>query len=483
MGANVPFARKSDGKNSLVDERSTAASSRAAQSPPHESDGGGNVDNGAEDREDSEDSDSDSDDDSDSDSDSSSDEEARWEVEEDIQVFHCVCSNTRAVRRVRWTEDGGFVPVPYEKGSSGTSTAAAAAAAAAAAWPEGQDCAECPRCGVWGHKACLEYVVPPQYTLPEAGEGYYAAAASSSRSDGMPGEKLRNKSEVSAAGDILEPRAAGGDKNEEDAGASRPVTPPAPVPVPPPRPVCWMCMQEKAEAAAMEAGTGGGDAAAAAPRRPGKSSGGSNSDAGGGGGGVCGLPRSSRGDGGGSAKKRGAKKADGRKKTGGGGGGEKGAETKAGKRTRKCEADGSGGSSATGGKKSGAKASPSQAGVKSSEPAAPGASKRARVGPRLLGKEVLVSDGVAAVLTGIVTAIEAGQARVHYKGRKAKLDEWIDVRSERFLSAAEVRVCSDFHFGGLVSSERRIWRSFWCADKLARRRFLPRASCLLCPHG
>lgn len=50
-----------------------------------------------------------------------------------------------------------------------------------------------------------------------------------------------------------------------------------------------------------------------------------------------------------------------------------------------------------------------------------------------------MSDGVAAVLSGVVSAIEAGQARIHYKGgRKAKLDEWIDVRSERFLSVAEV---------------------------------------------
>ena len=61
------------------------------------------------------------------------------------------------------------------------------------------------------------------------------------------------------------------------------------------------------------------------------------------------------------------------------------------------------------------------------------------MGPRLLGKEVLVSDGVTAVLKAVVSAIEDGQARVHYKGRNAKLDEWIDVRSERFLSAAEVK--------------------------------------------
>ena len=65
--------------------------------------------------------------------------------------------------------------------------------------------------------------------------------------------------------------------------------------------------------------------------------------------------------------------------------------------------------------------------------------KRARVGPKLMGKEVLVSDGVAAVLTGVVSAIEDGQARIHYRGRKAKLDEWIDIHSERFLSATEVR--------------------------------------------
>lgn len=65
--------------------------------------------------------------------------------------------------------------------------------------------------------------------------------------------------------------------------------------------------------------------------------------------------------------------------------------------------------------------------------------------------QVLVSDGVAAVLTGVVTSIESGQARIHYKGgRKAKLDEWIDVRSERFLSAAEVfRSCTVYQHAEL----------------------------------
>ncbi|CAM9432302.1 unnamed protein product, partial [Discosporangium mesarthrocarpum] len=57
--------------------------------------------------------------------------------------------------------------------------------------------------------------------------------------------------------------------------------------------------------------------------------------------------------------------------------------------------------------------------------------KRARIGVRV-GKEVLVSDGMAAVLTGVVSAIEDGQARVHYKGgRKRKMDEWIEITSAR----------------------------------------------------
>lgn len=79
-----------------------------------------------------------------------------------------------------------------------------------------------------------------------------------------------------------------------------------------------------------------------------------------------------------------------------------------------------------------------------------GGSRRPRVGPRLLGKEVLVSDGVTAVLKAVVSAIEDGQARVHYKGRNAKLDEWIDVRSERFLSASEVRGGDDDEVGLVV---------------------------------
>ncbi|CAM9475153.1 unnamed protein product, partial [Choristocarpus tenellus] len=63
--------------------------------------------------------------------------------------------------------------------------------------------------------------------------------------------------------------------------------------------------------------------------------------------------------------------------------------------------------------------------------------KRARNGVRV-GKEVLVSDGMYLVLEGVVSAVEDGQARVHYKGgRKKKMDEWIDVASERFLSQAQ----------------------------------------------
>ena len=422
------LGKASDGNSSgaLVDARSTEESKAAALSPPQGESGGGgaggNVDDGAEGSEKSED---------DSDSSSEEEEEEKWEVEQDIQVFHCVCSNTRAVRRVTWTQDGGFVPVPYGKDSSGTS------AAAAGAWPEDHECAECPRCGVWGHKACLEYVVPPQYAIPDAGEGHYAVAAAPQCSNGKPKAGLRDESDTAAVGDNPDASTTGGQR-EEDAGAPKPEVPPtAPAPVPPPRPVCWMCMQEKAEVTAMEAGTGGGEAAATAPRRAGKSSGGSNSGSGGGGGGACGAPRGGKGDGGGSAKKKGTKKAEAKRK-GGSSGGDKGADTKAGKRTRNGKADGSGGVDAAGdGKKAGAKARPSP-GVAADPAASSGAVKRARVGPRLLGKEVLVSDGVAAVLTGVVTAIEAGQARVHYKGRKAKLDEWIDVRSERFLSAAEV---------------------------------------------
>eukprot|EP00752_Nemacystus_decipiens_P004810 g4377.t1 len=408
--------------DAIVDARSTAASNEGSKSL-HQGEGsaadGGSVDDGADGSEDSED-----------DSDSEEEEE-KWEVDQTVQVFHCVCSNTRAVRRVRWTEGGGFVPVPYGNDSSGAS--AAATAAAAAAWPEDQDCAECPRCGVWGHKACLEYVVPAQYAIPEAGEGFYAVAAAPQCSNGVqPEGGARDESDPEAS-------STGGRGDEEDVGAPKPDVPSAPASVPPPpRPVCWMCMQEKAEVAAMEAGTGGGDAAAAAPRRAGKSSGGSNSGAGGGGGGACGASRGGEADGGGNAKKKGAKRAEAKIKSGGGG--DKGAESKSGKRRRNGEADGGGGGSAAG-KKAGPRAGPSSAGVRTvaADPAAPGTSKRARVGPRLLGKEVLVSDGVAAVLTGVVTAIEAGQARVHYRGRKAKLDEWIDVRSERFLSAAEAK--------------------------------------------
>ncbi|CBJ27768.1 hypothetical protein Esi_0084_0075 [Ectocarpus siliculosus] len=210
-----------------------------------------------------------------------------------------------------------------------------------------------------------------------------------------------------------------------------------------------MCMQEKEEVAAMSvaAGPSGGGAAAAAPRRTGKTSGGGNSGAaGGGGGGGSGNSSSSGGvssaqnsAGGGTRENHSGSKnnAGPKKKTV-----VKGEELKARKRVRTSESGGGGGGAWSSTKKAsaGARATPIEA-VRASavESAVPGALKRARIGPRLIGKEVLVSDGVAVVLTGVVTAIEAGQARLHYKGRKAKLDEWIDVRSERFLSATEAK--------------------------------------------
>ncbi|CAN0084640.1 unnamed protein product, partial [Ectocarpus sp. 13 AM-2016] len=181
--------------------------------------------------------------------------------------------------------------------------------------------------------------------------------------------------------------------------------------------------------------------------RTGKTSGGGNSGAAGGGGGDGSGNSSSSGGvssvqnsaGGGTSENQSLAKNNAvpTKKTV-----VKSEELKARKRVRTCESGGGGGGACSSTKKAsaGARAAPTEA-VRASavDSAVPGASKRARIGPRLIGREVLVSDGVAVVLTGVVTAIEAGQARLHYKGRKAKLDEWIDVRSERFLSATEAK--------------------------------------------
>lgn len=342
------------------------------------------------------------------------------EGEEDIQVFHCVCSNIRSVRHVRRTLDGRFVVIPSGKSS------------ASAAWPEEEDISECPRCGVWGHKACLEYVVPPQFALSGAGAAYTSTTPACSDGGGVNASRhLREDGETSATRITPElsatPRMGETDVTNTGCGAGTAKvleSGPPPVEARVFRPVCWMCMQEKEEAAAMVTGACGGGAAAPVPRRAGKGSGGSHSGAGGGGGSVCSTTRGWEGEGSGSANKKESKQ-----KTGEAG------ETAEGETAEACEANDGGGGSGVGATsgKAGARASAPSVVARTVESA-----KRARVGPRLLGKEVLVSDGVAAVLTGVVTAIEAGQARIHYKGRNAKLDEWIDVRSERFLSASEV---------------------------------------------
>ncbi|CAM9569635.1 unnamed protein product, partial [Scytosiphon promiscuus] len=412
------------------------------------------------------------------DSDDSEEEERkrREEVEEDIQVFHCVCSNARSVRRVLRTEDGtGFVPLPAPV------PAPASAAKTTVPWPEESQCSECPRCGVWGHKACLEYVVPPQFAIPEKlfGAGFTTASVPAGGGGGGGAGDPGAGEGAAPAGDAAARDGTQGAPGGAHSTANGPSgtastagavfagegTPAAPAPPPPPpRPVCWMCMQEQEEVTAMGVSSGGGAAggmAAAAPRRPGKSSGGSMSGGGGGGGGgssggnVSARNSPGRGplgtDNGGSSSSSSSKggvggggnKKEAKKRSGCVGVGGKGEERKGGKKARVGEggvaSSGSGGGAAAGRRKSPDGSAAASSAAVGSAAAAPAASKRARVGQKLIGKEVLVSDGVAAVLTGVVTEIEAGQARVHYKGRKAKLDEWIDVRSERFLSTAEAK--------------------------------------------
>lgn len=442
--------------------------------------------------------------------------------DEDVQVFQCVCNNVRAERRVRRKRDGTFIVIPDKR--------KAAAVAAAPPWPDEAQTSECPRCGVWGHTACLEYVVPMQFAIPEgngyaprggvvvpvstelvavavAGQGKAVGEMSTTtkavkrnhatrlgcgegparnrgRGAGQGSEEGPPGSEGldGGAGSAADGDAAGadvfaapadvssnvaarnlsddGDRGENDAASERAshadaaVFVSSPLP-PPPRPICWMCMQEKAEAAdATEAATGGG-APATAPRRPGKVSGGGSSGGGGGGGGggaggTGGTPAPFSA---GRRTKRGRTAAGvvvGTDDT-------EGAHDEGGVvvrnspgKARSPKAAGSHGDMV--GDTDGRRGSTGARAIawKATTTPTPVAEcpvvtqKRARVGPKLLGKEVRVSDGVAVVLTGVVSAIEDGQARVHYKGRKAKLDEWIDVRSERFLSAAEV--CQSLSF-------------------------------------
>lgn len=400
------------------------------------------------------------------------------EEEEDLQVFHCVCNtNVRAVRGVRRRRDGTFVAIPLvAKGS--------------APWPEGE-ISNCPRCGVWGHKECLEYVLPPQFASPKGPPG--------SPVEVFPGADLRTARVMKAKGDgeglvpdrgktrqrfkgarksggvsvvaqlekgvgdegACGERAEGGDVGSGEIsgdGSFRAindvVAPSASVdsavPSSPPRPICWRCAQEKAEiaSAAGDGIAGNGGTKVSPSRKSGKVSGSGGRRRGSGEvsyesedslstciTGDAGVVDGDNLDGegfvkndgvGGEREKRVAKKA--RLLNSVGVASADGSQWESGESKDSRDPTCTGTDASTEGQK-GRSAFPG------------GGSKRARVGPRLLGKEVLVSDGMSAVLTGVVSAIEDGQARIHYRGRKAKLDEWINIYSERFLSTKEVMSC------------------------------------------
>lgn len=395
------------------------------------------------------------------------------EEEEDLQVFHCVCNtNVRAVRGVRRRRNGTFVAIPLvAKGS--------------APWPEGE-ISNCPRCGVWGHKECLEYVLPPQFAFPKGSPGSPVEAFSRTArvvkvkgdDEGLVPDRGKTRQrfkgvgksgEVSVAAELEKrvgdegacgERAKGGDVESGDMSegvdscaisdavvASASID--SVVPPSPPRPICWRCAQEKAEiaSAAGDGIAGGGGTKVTPTRKSGKVSGSGGRRRGNGEvsyeseGSLSALRSGDADVGGDSFDAKGFVKN-------GGDGGER--EKRVAKRARLSNsvsvaaADGSQGESG----ESKDSRDPTCTGVDAStegqkgRSALPGSgSKRARVGPRLLGKEVLVSDGMSAVLTGVVSAIEDGQARIHYRGRKAKLDEWIDIYSERFLSSKEVMSC------------------------------------------
>lgn len=245
--------------------------------------------------------------------------------DEDIQVFQCVCSTVRVLRRVRRTATGECVPIAppsfsgtaSHNGSSSSSNGRASHPAgggsggagmngAGRGWPE-EKLSACPRCGVWGHTTCLEFDATAFLTKGVKGA---SGATGGVRKRGREGGKsspaatpaavpaemavggTMDLSDVAGAGeggdvqgaeisgfrtisatydaswayvdadvDTNAGPAAGQEVEEDGAAAAAPVIV---VPVARPSPICWMCMQEKASSAAasLAVATGGGDGGA-----------------------------------------------------------------------------------------------------------------------------------------------------------------------------------------------------------------------------